>query len=38
MWLKKQHYKVHTKFGGQIQAVHFSGKLNSRTWTSYKTG
>jgi hypothetical protein len=19
MWLKKQHYKVHTRFGGQIQ-------------------
>jgi hypothetical protein len=37
MWLKKQHYKVHTRLGGQIQAVHFSGSLNSRTWTSYKT-
>jgi hypothetical protein len=37
MWLKKQHYRVYTRFGGQIQAVHYSGILNSRRWTSYKT-
>jgi hypothetical protein len=37
MWLNKQHYKVFTRFGGQIQAVHFSGILNSRRWTSQKT-
>ncbi len=37
MWLKKQHYNVHTRFGGQIQVVHFSRILNSRTWTSWKT-
>jgi hypothetical protein len=30
MWLKKQHYKVQTRFGGQIQAVQFSGILNCR--------
>jgi len=34
MWLKKQDYKVLTRFGGQIQAVHFSGILNCRRWTS----
>ncbi len=36
MWLKKQHYKAHIRFGGQIQAVHFSGILNCRRWTSRK--
>jgi hypothetical protein len=28
MWLQT------VRFGGQIQAVHFSGILNSRSWTS----